>query len=153
MAEIACWSERRTRGRKVAGSNPGRSGGRIFFSRVNFVCWLLFGDPFQPRVTAVARKRPRSFCQMSRCEVTPKHAYILDPTKLEWLTVPLSRHSEVTYQETSSYATRQGTLGHSRLCWLSHCGPWTDPGVKSGISVRKLLSTLKKLQKKHASGK
>ena len=30
--------ERRTRDRKVAGSNPGRSGGRIFFPIVNFVC-------------------------------------------------------------------------------------------------------------------
>ena len=28
---------------KFASSNPGRSGGRIFFSRVNFLCWLLFG--------------------------------------------------------------------------------------------------------------
>ena len=35
---IACWLERRTRDRKVASSNPGRSGGTIFFSRVNFVC-------------------------------------------------------------------------------------------------------------------
>ena len=30
--------ERRTRDRKVVSSNPGRSGGRIFFSRVNLVC-------------------------------------------------------------------------------------------------------------------
>ena len=36
-AGIACWLERQTRDRKVASSNPGRSGGRIFFSRVNFV--------------------------------------------------------------------------------------------------------------------
>ena len=35
--------ERRTRDRKVASSNPGRSSGRIFFSRVNFVCLLVFG--------------------------------------------------------------------------------------------------------------
>ena len=34
---IAQWLERRTRDRKVAGSNPCRSGGRIFFSRVNFL--------------------------------------------------------------------------------------------------------------------
>ena len=60
-AGIAQWLERRTRDRKVAGSNPCRSDGRIFFSRVNFLCWLLFRYPFQPRVTAVARKRPRSF--------------------------------------------------------------------------------------------
>ena len=35
---IACLLERRTRDRKVASSNPGRDGGRIFFSRVNFAC-------------------------------------------------------------------------------------------------------------------
>ena len=38
------------------------------------------------------------------------------------LTMPLCRHSVGTYQETSSHATRQETLGHSRLCSLSHCG-------------------------------
>ena len=38
------------------------------------------------------------------------------------LTMPLSRHSVGTYQETSSHATRQGTLGHSRLSSMSHCG-------------------------------
>ena len=36
-------SERRTRDRKVASSGPGRSDGRIFFSRLNFLCWILFG--------------------------------------------------------------------------------------------------------------
>ena len=30
--------ERRTRDRKVSSSNPGRRDGRIFFSRINFVC-------------------------------------------------------------------------------------------------------------------
>ena len=33
---ISRWLERRTRERKVGGSSPGRSGGRIFFSRVKF---------------------------------------------------------------------------------------------------------------------
>ena len=37
-AGIAQWLERRIRDRKVAGSNPCWSGGRIFFSRVNFLC-------------------------------------------------------------------------------------------------------------------
>ena len=76
-AGIAQWLERRTRDRKVAGSNPRRSGGRIFFFRVNFLCWLLFRYPFHPRVTAVARKRSRSFCQKCRWPVTAKHAYTL----------------------------------------------------------------------------
>ena len=34
----------------------------------------------------------------------------------------LSRHSVGTYPETSSHATCQGTLGHSRLSSMSHCG-------------------------------
>ena len=76
-AGIAQRLERRTRDRKVAGSNPCWSGGIIFFSRVNFLCWLLFRYPFHPRVTAVARKRPRSFCQKRWWQVTAKQAYTL----------------------------------------------------------------------------
>ena len=59
--------ERRTRDRSVAGSSPDRSCRRIFFSRVHFLCWLLFRYPFHPRVTAVA------FCQRCRCQVTAEH--------------------------------------------------------------------------------
>ena len=36
--------------------------------------------------------------------------------------MPLFRQSVGIYQETSSHATRLGTLGHSRLSSLSHCG-------------------------------
>ena len=76
-AGIAHWLERRTRDWKVAGSNPCWNGGRIFFSRVDFLCWLLFRYPFHPRVTTVARKKSRSFCQKCRWQVTAKHAYTL----------------------------------------------------------------------------
>ena len=76
-AGIAQWLEHRTRDWKVAGSNPCWNGGRIFFSRVDFLCWLLFRYPFQPRVTTVARKKSRSFCQKCRWQVTAKHAYTL----------------------------------------------------------------------------
>ena len=34
----------------------------------------------------------------------------------------LSRHSVSTYPETSSHATCQGTLAHSRLSSMNHCG-------------------------------
>ena len=40
--------------------------------------------PFHPRVTTVARKRARSFCQECRWQDTPKHAYTFDPMKSEW---------------------------------------------------------------------
>ena len=76
-AGIAQWLEHRTRDWKVAGSNPCWNGGRIFFSRVDFLCWLLFRYPFHPRVTTVAHKKSRSFCQKSRWQVTAKHAYTL----------------------------------------------------------------------------
>ena len=76
-AGIAQWLERRTRDWKVAGSNPRWNGGRIFFSRVDFLCWLLFRYPFHPRVTTVARKKSRSFCQKCRWQVTAKHAYTI----------------------------------------------------------------------------
>ena len=61
--------------------------------------------------------------------------------------MPLSRHSVGAYQETSSHATRQGTLGHSRLSSLSH---WTDSGIKSGISVPELISIEEKKKKARA---
>ena len=76
-AGLAQWLERRTRDWKFGGSNPCWSGGRIFFSKVDFLCRLLFRYPFHPRVTAVARKRSWSFCQKCRWQVTAKHAYTL----------------------------------------------------------------------------
>ena len=49
------------------------------------LCMLtLIRCPFHPRVTAVARKRPRSFSQKCRWQVTPKYAYTLDSMKSEW---------------------------------------------------------------------
>ena len=76
-AGIAQWLERRTRDWKIAGSNPCWSRWIIFFSWVDFLCWLLFRYHFHPRVTAVTRKRSRSFCQKCRWQVTAKHAYTL----------------------------------------------------------------------------
>ena len=76
-AGIAQWLECWTRDWKVTDLSPCRSSGRIFFSRVNFLCWLLFRYLFHPRVTAVARKRSQSFCQKCRWQVTAKHACTL----------------------------------------------------------------------------
>ena len=52
--------------------SPCWNGGRIFFSGVDFRCWLLFRYPFHSRVTTVARKKSRSFCQKCRWQVTAK---------------------------------------------------------------------------------
>ena len=48
-----------------------------FLLQGQFSVLTLFRYPFHPRVTAVARKRPRSFCQKRRWQVTAKHAYTL----------------------------------------------------------------------------
>ena len=61
--------EIRTRGQKVSGSSPCTSGGRVYLSRVSFLCWLLLRYPFHPRVTAVAHKRSGSFCQKCRWQL------------------------------------------------------------------------------------
>ena len=50
-----------TRDRNVAGSSSVRSGERILFSWVIFLCWLLFRYAFHP--TIVEHKRYRPFCQ------------------------------------------------------------------------------------------
>ena len=47
-------------------------------------CADSYSVPVPPLVTAVARKRPMSFCKRCRWQVTPKQAYSFDPTKSEW---------------------------------------------------------------------
>ena len=98
--------------------------------------------PFHPRVTAVARKRPRHSAKSAggRLQLNT-HTPLTQPSR-SWLTMPLSRHSVGTYQETSSYATRQENTRPKSFQLVSSL--WTDPDVKSGISVRELISTLKK---------
>ena len=115
--------------KELASMNHGRSSGRIFFSRVFFLffsadsysliqCW------FYPCVTAVAHKRPRSFCQQCRWQDKPGHAFFLYPwpseVKMGWLCYPDIALEPI--RETSLFATHQGMFCHSRFISLSHCG-------------------------------
>ena len=98
--------------------------------------------PFRPRGTAVARKRPRSFCQKCRWQVTLKHAYTHDPTKSEW-----DDYAAVQAEcgNLSGNEFTRNSSGYTRSQSSQLAEPlWTDPGLKSGISVRELISTLKK---------
>ena len=55
------------------------------FLLLSQLCVLtLIRCPFHPCVTAVARKRPQSFCQKCRWQVTPKQVYTFDPMKSGW---------------------------------------------------------------------
>ena len=103
-----------------------------------------------PRVTAVAGKKTRSFCQKCRWQVTPKHAYTLDPSKLEWADYA------AVQAECGNLSGNELTRDSSGNTWSQSsqlAEPlWTDPGLKRGISLRELIPTLKKKKKKNAGG-
>ena len=93
--------------------------------------------PSHVRVTAMARKRPLSFCQ--RWQVTPKHAYTLDPTKSEWADYVAVQAEcrnlsgdELTLNSSGNTQSQSPQLAEPL---------WTDPDLKSGISVPELIST------------
>ena len=134
-AGTACWLGHRTRDRKVASWNPGRSSGRIFFSRVIFVCWLLFGVRSTPILPQWYVKDPGHSAQSAggRCWLHLNTHTPLIQQRRSGLTTLLSRHSVGTYQETSQPQSSQPAEPL-----------WTEPGMKSGISVRELISTSKK---------
>ena len=97
-------------------------------------------------VIAVACKRPWSFCQKCRWQVMPKHAHTLDPTKSEWAEYAavqaqcgnLSSGNKLTRNLSGNIQPQSSQLTDP-LC--------TDPGIKSGIGVCKLVSTSKKKKK------
>ena len=132
----------RTCDQKVESLNPGRSGGRSFFSKNQPCVLTLYRCLFRPRYTGVAHKRPRSFCQKCRWHVTPKHIYTLDLVKSEWA-------DNATVQ-----AWCENLSGNELTCHLSgNIWPqlsqlteplWADLGIKSGIRVHKLISIKKK---------
>ena len=121
-AGIACWLERRTRDRKVASSNPGRSGGRSFFSRVNFVCWLLFGVRSTPVLPQWHVKEPGHSAKSAGGRLHLNTYTFMTQRSRSGMPMPLCRRGMGTNPEHSSHATRQGALGHNRLSSLSHCG-------------------------------
>ena len=84
-------------------------------------------------------KSPGSFCLKCRWQITFKHTYTLDPSKLEWA-------------DYAAVLAECGNLSHnppgntspqwSQLAEL----PWTELGVKSGTGLHKPISTLKTAQ-------
>ena len=104
--------------RKVASSISRQDRRKNFFLQSPLCVLTLIRCPFHTRVTAVARKSPRSFCQKCRWQINLNTHTPLTQRSRNGLTIPLSKHSVGTYQETSSHTTRQETLGHSRLSSL-----------------------------------
>ena len=86
----------------------------------------------------MARKRPRSFCQKCRWQVTHKHAYAFDPTKSEWADYAAV---QAWCGNPSGNELTRNSQGKSRSQSSHLAEPlWTDPGLMSGISVRELIS-------------
>ena len=122
--------------------NPSRSGGKIFFSRVNLVCRLLFGVCSTPVLLQWHAKDPGHSAKKCRWQVTPKYTYTLDPMQPEW--ADYAAVQALPGNLSGNELTRNSS-GNTRLQPSQLAEPlWTDPGLKSGISVRKLISTKKK---------
>ena len=102
--------------------------------------------PVHSRVTAVAHKRPRSFCQKLRRQDTPKHAYTLDPSKSEWADyAPVQAEC---WNLSGNELTRNSS-GNTRSHSSQLAEPlWTDPALKSEIRARELISNLKKKKRR-----
>ena len=62
---------------------PAGAAENLFSPELTF-CADSYSVPDSPGVTAVARERPRSFCEKCMWQITPKHAYTLGPTESEW---------------------------------------------------------------------
>ena len=113
--------ECRTRDGKVASSNLSRSGGRILFSRVYFVCWLLFGVRSTPVLPQWHVKDPGRSAKSASSRLHLNTHTPLTQRSRRVLTILLSRHCG-NLSGTSSHTTCHGTVGHSLLSSLSHCG-------------------------------
>ena len=124
---LDCW----TRDRKAASSNPGRSDRRIFISRLTWCDNSYSVSVSPPRVTAVARKRPRSFCQKCGWRVILKHTYTLDPSKSEWAdyAVVQAECGNLSGNELTCNSSGNTQLQSSQLIEPL----WTDRCLKSGI--------------------
>ena len=103
----------------ATGSIPRRSGRGIFLSTVNCLCRLSFQYPFQP---CSMLKRPQSFCQLLKQQITAQHACSLDSVKSEQAAQPLCWNPSGKTSSCSNSWGRAGMQVHSHLGSLSHCG-------------------------------
>ena len=121
----------RLRGRIPAGA-PGE-----FSSPELTLCDDLFGVRSTPVLPQWHVKDPGHSAKKCRWQVTPKHAYTLDPTKSEW-----ADYAAVLFGNLSGNEIICNLSGKTRPQSSQLAEPlWTDPGLESGISLRELIST------------
>ena len=121
-----------------------------FSSPESTLCADSYSVSVPPPCTAVARKRPLSSCEKYRWQITPKHTYTLDPAKSEWADCAAV---QALCGKLSGNELTRNLSGNIQPQSTRLAEPlWTDPGIKSGMSGRELISTLKKKEKRKGAG-
>ena len=112
--------EHRTHDRKVASSNPSRSGKRIFLSRANFLCWLLSGVRSAPVLSRWHAKDPGHSAKSAGGRLYLNTHAPTTKQNQSGLTMPLSRHSVGTYKGISLHQYMQLIRNHSTTVVSAH---------------------------------
>ena len=112
------------------GMPSGRAGD--FSSPELNLCADFYSVSISPPVTASARTRPGSFCQKCRRQATRKHAYTSTNGSRSGLTMPLPSGNKFTCSLSGNIRAQSSQLALPL---------WTHSSLKSGISVRELIST------------
>ena len=128
--------ERRSRHRKASSPTPGRSGERIFFSRVNFLGRPLLGVHSTPILPQWHVKDPVHSAKSAGGRLHLNTHTSLTQLSLSGLTT-LSRHTTGTSQRNQLTRNSSG-IARPQSSQLAE-PMWTDPGLKNG--VHKLIST------------
>ena len=110
--------EHQTRDRKVASSNPSRSGRKLSSPESTFCAgsyWSLFSVCSTPLLLRWHIKGPGHSVKSAGGRLDLNMLTPLIQLSQNGLTMPLSRHNEGTYQSTNSHSIHLRTLGHSCL--------------------------------------
>ena len=112
---------------------------------------ILIRCPFHPRVTAVTCKRPGSFCQKCRWQVTPKQAYTDDLTKSVWADCAAVQ-AQCGNQSGNELTCNWSGNTQSQSSQLAEPF-WTDPGQRVALVTRAKLHFKKERGEKKSTGK
>ena len=122
-----------------------RRSGRIFFSRVNFVCWPLFAVRSIPMLLQRHVKDPSHSAKSAGGRLHLNRHTLPTKWSQSGLTL-LSRHSVRTSQGNKLIHNLSGNTW-PQLSQLAE-PLWIDPGLKSGIGMmQKLISIITKKSK------
>ena len=115
---------------------PAGVAGEFSFSRVDFLCWLLFSIC---SISMLLQWQVKDPCHSAKSAGSRLHLTTYTPltqrswngsTMLSWQSVGTYQGNELTWNSTVNTLPQSSQLAEPL---------WTDPGIKSGIGVRKLI--------------